>query len=192
MSCASCCFCSLFNSHHIRYLPQPGYIWILTDGFGPDYFNDKSFPADSPLAIASQGLGVIMAHGGQSSDDGDAGFDRLVRSWTAQTPETVDYMNCVGHPKMNSLNQSIYYEAEDGFFQDVDLIPPKLVFFYDSIIAFGLAACDMIESGGTSPDGHVMGGKELMNSFLKNKFMGSSGFVSLNPETHARESSSGE
>jgi len=171
-----------------RYgIAGPGYVWILTDGFGPDYFNDKSFPTDSPIAIASQGIGVIMAHGGRLTEAGDTGYDRIVDSWTKQTADTVDYMNCVGHPKMNSLNTSIYYQAESNFFQDKDLIPPKLVFFYDSIITFGLAACDVLaEAGEDATSDHIYGGDKLIDAFLKQDFMGSSGLISMDPETHSR------
>eukprot|EP00584_Thalassiosira_punctigera_P025958 CAMPEP_0172578104 /NCGR_PEP_ID=MMETSP1067-20121228/138569_1 /TAXON_ID=265564 ORGANISM="Thalassiosira punctigera, Strain Tpunct2005C2" /NCGR_SAMPLE_ID=MMETSP1067 /ASSEMBLY_ACC=CAM_ASM_000444 /LENGTH=972 /DNA_ID=CAMNT_0013370797 /DNA_START=307 /DNA_END=3225 /DNA_ORIENTATION=- len=159
----------------------PGYVWILTDGVGPEYLNGRSFPAGSPLAIASQGLGMIMAHGGMRSKAGDSGYDRIIRSLTKETSKTVDYVNCVGHPKSNSLNASIYYQARNSFLRDLGLIPPELVFYYDSIIAFGLAACDL-----HTPISPISDGKNLMEAFLQKELVGASGFISIDPKTHSR------
>ncbi|KAL7554818.1 hypothetical protein ACHAWF_018402 [Thalassiosira exigua] len=174
----------VMESAHRHGIAGPGYTWILTDGFGPDYFHGKAFPVGSPLAVASQGLGVVMAHGGRRTEGGGTGYDRLMDAWTRQTDRFVDYVNCVGRPRTNSLGDAdAYYKADGGFFQDLDLAPPQLVFFYDSVVSFGLAACDLLDGDGEASE--IDGGK-LADAFVRQEYEGSSGFVSLDPETRGR------
>lgn len=146
-----------------------------------DYFNDKSFPKGSPLAVASQGLGVFMASGGRITEEGNTGYDRILKSWRGGTAETVDYMNCVGHPRSNSLNSSMYHEAEADYFQQPDE-PPKIPFCYDTVVALGMAACALLEEDAE----RVLTGDDLTNALVQQKFGGSSGFVNINFQTHSR------
>jgi len=163
----------------------PGYVWILGDGVSDTLLNNKSYAADSPMAIASQGVGILKAEGGRETAEGNTGYDRFVEAWYSQGDDAVDYYNCVGHPADNSVaDPSIYYQAEAGFFEK-KMLPPTAgaTFIYDSVMAMGLAACDLVKAKGSA----YFSGTELFDGFVQQKFEGATGNVALDPATTSRD-----
>ena len=169
----------------------PGYTWILSDGLSETYLHKRKFEARSPLAIASQGVGIIMAEGGRpgiiKGGDARTGYDRLDDVWYRQGAEVVEYYNCVSHPKSNTMsNQSIYYQAPPDFFLSRSLHPTAgATFGYDSIMALGLAACGLFKNGTTDAVGTAFG-EELIDAFVKQEFEGGSGTIKISPKTKTR------
>ena len=163
----------------------PGYVWILGDGVSETLLNNKSYAADSPLAIASQGVGILKAEGGRETTEGNTGYDRFVKAWYSQSNDAVDYYNCVGHPADNTIGDpSIYYQAEAGFFED-EILPPTAgaTFIYDSVMAMGLTACGLFEDKGSA----YFTGTELFDGFVQQNFEGASGNVVIDPATTSRD-----
>lgn len=190
-------FVGVFYSSHYEYVMEsafrhgiagPGFVWIMSDGLSTKKVSDISpLPAGSPLAIASEGVGIIKAgpiSGTETEDGKETGFDRMIREFQKQNKDQVDYLNCVGHPRTNSEEALIYHLAEDSFFQE-SIPPTSGLFFYDAAISFGMAACKLLEEKGGDINSNV-DGKELMEQFLSQEFQGASGFVSVDPPTHSR------
>ena len=163
----------------------PGYVWILGDGVSETLLNDKAFPADSALAIASQGVGILKAEGDRQTAEGNTGYDRFVKEWYSQGDASIDYYNCVGHPADNTVRDpSIYYQAEAGFFEEKILKPTAgATFNYDSVMAMGLAACGLVEESGSA----YFSGTELFDGFVQQSFEGASGTVAIDPATTSRD-----
>jgi len=165
----------------------PGYAWILSDGVSESYLHKRSYPAGSPLAIASQGIGILKAEGGRETVDGNRGYDRFSRAWYGQSDDSIDYYNCVGRPPNNTAGDpSIYYQGGPGLFsrEDGGSIAPTAgsVFVYDSVMALGLAACGLLKDG----KGQIEG-TDLFAAFLRQNFEGASGRVVIDAATHSRD-----
>ena len=190
-------FVGVFYSSHYEYVMEaayrhgiagPGYVWIMSDGLSTRRVSDISpLPAGSPLAIATEGVGIIKAGSirGEETEDGtETGFDRMVREWKKQTNDHINYLNCVGHPRTNSEEAQLYNTAPTTFFQE-SIPPTSGQFLYDSAISFGMAACKLLEEKGGDINPNF-DGTELMQQFLSQEFQGASGFVSVDPDTHSR------
>jgi len=169
----------------------PGYVWIVSDGLSETFLDGRRYPVGSPLAIASQGIGILKAEGGRKSrndDDGQlTGYDRFHREWYRQGAENVDYYNCK-QPKTNTMDDaSIYFKGPHDFFTGKQLEPTAgAVFTYDSAIALGLAACQLYEERGDA----YFDGPDLFDAFASQSFEGASGKVSIDPETTSRDPTS--
>jgi len=163
----------------------PGYVWIISDGLSNTFLDGRVYKPGSPLAIASQGIGILKAEGGRETVDGDPrGYDRFTEAWYQQGAENVDYYNCK-QPKNNTMNDpSIYFKGPSDFFTGKQLAPTAgAVFTYDSAIGMGLAACELYEQKGDA----YFNGEELFNGFVSQSFEGASGKINIDPETTSRD-----
>lgn len=190
----------VYSSHYeqvmraaVKYgICGPGYVWIHSDGLPLTLLKGKSYEEGSPLAIATQGVGILQAEGGRETKDGMTGFDRYSDAWYRQTNDMTDYYNCVYRPKTNSMDDpSVYYQAEKDAFKNHEL-PPVAggVFNYDAVIAMGLAACGILQEEGRNASLYF-NGPELLDAFVKQEFEGASGFVKVDPTTHSRAPDTG-
>lgn len=163
-------------------------VWIVSDGVSESYLNGMSYPTGSNLAIASQGVGILKAEGGREAVDENSGYSRFAKAWYDQNDDAIEYYNCVGRPATNTdKDASIYYQAKPGFFENKRLSPiAGSVFAYDSIVAMGLAACNL---HGNNPESYFEG-PQLHGEFMKQNFEGASGNVKVDEDTLSRDPSS--
>lgn len=169
----------------------PGNVWIVSDGLSESYLDGRRYEEGSPLAIASQGVGILKAEGGRATSGDDqqtkSGYDRFSEAWYSQGSDNIDYYNCK-QPKNNTIGDpSIYFMAPHDFFTGHNLPPTAgAVFSYDSAIAFGLAACELYNERGDA----YFNGYDLYQRFVSQSFEGASGQVTIDPKTTSRDPTS--
>lgn len=120
-------------------------------------------------------------------DEGSTGYDKFSKVWYEQGKENIDYYNCK-QPKNNTIGDpSIYFMPPDDFYTGRQLAPTAgAVFIYDSVMALGLAACELYEKKGDE----YFNGEELFEGFVSQSFEGASGMVKIKPETTSRDPTS--
>ncbi|KAL7547884.1 hypothetical protein ACHAWF_011155 [Thalassiosira exigua] len=162
----------------------PGYVWIISDGLSETYLDGRVYKPGSPLAVASQGIGILKAEGGRETKEGNSGYDRFAKAWYSQGSNSVNYYNCK-QPKDNTINDStIYYKAPLDFFRGQHLPPTAgAVFLYDSVMALGLAACELYNKA----EDAYFNGEDLHTAFVSQSFEGASGEVAILPKTTSRD-----
>lgn len=163
----------------------PGYLWLTSDGFSETYLDGREYEAGSPLAVASQGIGILKAEGGRQTPERNTGYDRFTNAWFDQGEDAVSYYNCK-QPVSNSIGDtSIYYRADGDFFSSRRLNPTAgAAFVYDSVIAMGLAACQLAGENRTYDN---IDGEALFDSFIKQSFEGASGQIKVDSATNTRD-----
>lgn len=180
----------IFDSVHFDPIMEEAYrqgiagseehTWIFSDGVGVNRIVQRRYSTYSALRWATRGMGMITAVGGIPGTSEP--FDKL-----GQALQSLDNQLELQYLKSKMPR----YEGEE----DVDLIGmltdflagPGLFapFLYDTAIALGLAACDVVNQDDLS-----ITGKEHFAQTLKTSFDGTSGKIVLNPTTGTREATS--
>lgn len=158
------------------------HTWIMGDSFG-GVLDGRTFPKDSPLVKAYQGVGLYEVSGGLPGlpifDHFQEAMARLNNEEDMQyfrklTPQHDD------HPE--------YVEGLDSLFSKEDFLNPLTSTFaalsYEAVIALGLAACNAYA---VNPS---FSGQEHFDSFKNTTFESITGTVIMDPVTGTRDPTS--
>ena len=151
---------------------------MFSDSLDFNYVVSKAQKRDPALQLSSRGIRTIRAVGGIP---GSPIYEKLV---VAQRDLSND-------EDMEYIKSKVPKYFEDPTFNPLDGIDEFLTkttsftpFLYDTVIALGLAACNVAQTS------TYFTGKELYNGIKQATFESASGRVVLNPQTGTREATS--
>jgi len=148
-------------------------------------------PYESRLAEAYRGVGVLRAVGGLK---GIEKFDMLNSSMQqlAQSETDLSFLNSLLQME-HALTTQILGQELKFFLKDPHT---ATAFAFDAVIAIGLAACGLVQNAndnkilmGEEPNQASLNitGKDLYDAFLKTTFEGTSGNITIDPNTGTRD-----
>jgi hypothetical protein len=126
----------------------------------------------SPLHLATAGISMMKPVG---TVRGPPIFERFLEAWhgVGDNPKDVKYLKSKFPQYADAPD---FFNLDDAFFNDItdDVAAGAEVWLYDSVVAAGLAACNVTRSDGT-----YFTGPEHYNAILDTEFNGTSGRVRL-------------
>ena len=166
---------------HKQDIVGPEFSWL----FGADIssiISEAVYPLNSPLAIATQGIGMLMKKAGRP---GKYTYNAMVEYWSKLSDDDTAFFNSKV-PLTSDANNVEFFKPDigSGFFQNND-IHRSALFAYDTVVTLGLAACDAIS------DNSYLNCTTLTRSISeKTDFEGISGDIKIDPGTSSRLSGS--
>ena len=163
--------------------------WIFTDGVSNDFFASKRYPKGSPLHLATTGTGLIGVNPGYAPIYGN--FSRAIRE--LDNEEDLEYIAST-LPKYNDGGDDWAFPIKEFKLREALNIGAPLL--YDTVIAYGLAACDAVAANDKANDNDsktlnddmtYFTGPQLYNQMLQTTFEGASGRIVLDPATGTRD-----
>ena len=185
----------IMESAHNEGIVGEGFLWTFPGLDIATFIQDLTFDLDSPLAKATEGVGLLQFASGVDSDpyfpgevrdpplaeDPSTGFEKLRIAWR----DAVTDVRLTSYFR-SKLPDSL--EAVEGFDRAASFAKePSNVFapfLYDAVMALGLSICRAGVENTVLPTG-----TEIFNAFLSTDFEGASGRVLVNNVTGTRESS---
>jgi hypothetical protein len=151
-----------------------------------------SIVLDSPLAIATKGIGLIQFSGGATPEpyfpgqervpplmaNPVGGFEQFRTAWrqALEDPKLVRFFRSKLPESLNDLQG---FDRDEPFAKETSLLSP---FIYDAVLALGLSMC----RASTSSEQGVSG-KQIYEQFLVTEFEGASGRILFDNVTGTRD-----
>jgi len=158
------------------------HTWIMGDSFG-GVLKGRTFPKDSPLEKAYQGVGLYEVSGGLP---GLPKYDHFSEAMARlKNVEDMEYLRKLvphhdDHPE--------YIDGLDVLFSKDDFLFPLTSTFaalsYEAVVALGLAACDAYAANPS------FSGQEHFDSFKNSTFESITGTIIFDPVTGTRDPTS--
>lgn len=151
--------------------------WFFSDSLSPNTIPEQQYEENSPLHLATRGVFMLAAIGGLP---GMKVYDTFVEKWQQlNNAEDIDYFLTNKHPQYDDLDYKTQIMNDEFFRGSTGIVAP---FLYDSIIAIGLAACNISSSSNNS----FFDGQMHYNQITRTQFEGTTGNIVLDPTTGTR------
>jgi len=152
--------------------------WFFSDSVGPEIVS-RTFPRESVLAKSFYGTGLISASAGSAQFNPKLEKLSDALKWLRTNPADMAFIDSILPTHSDSPDFAAFDLYGPDFLQSTGLQGP---FLYDAMIAAGLAACDVYNSG----DGELTGAAHFQ-AIAQQDFLGTTGRIRLDPATGSRE-----
>lgn len=177
------------------------FVWIFPGFDTTSFLPQLAYPKDSPLALASPGVGILQYSGGITpepwlpdtvrmpplQEPPRNGYERFRTAWRSSLDDE-DWKAYVRSKYPASLSREGGVPGWDP--QAEFALEPTIQshFIYDAVWSLGIAMCQVsTENNDTSADGFIAG-PEIYEHFLELEFEGATGPLTIDDRTGTRES----